>query len=184
MDRKGHAHVANRPTAKVAVLVFVAFALTLAFSGTAFAHNQDSASIDCATVSGAFSQFGAADHPIVWHVAVDGGGYQSVPTAESPPGFVGSGTATAGISSLTAPIGTGGASVRAYAQWPGGQSAVTAAHLGPCSAPPPTTTPTPPTTGDSPPPIAVVVHPAPVVFAPIPLAPVPTPVVVTPSTAG
>ncbi len=182
--------MANRPTAKVAVLVFVALALTLAFSGAAFAHNQDSASLDCATVSGAFSQFGAADHPIVWHVAVDGGGFQSVPTTESPPGFVGAGSATAGISSRTATIGAGGGTVQAFAQWPGGQSATTTAHLGPCNPPPttPTTTPTPPTTGGAPPPapppIAVVVHPAPVVFAPIPLAPVPTPVVVTPSTTG
>ena len=105
--------MANRPTAKVAVLVLVAFALTIAFAGTAFAHNQDSASLSCATVTGTFSQFGGGDHPIVWHVAVDGHAYQAVATAESPHDFVGNGTATADIATLTKALGpAGGIGVR------------------------------------------------------------------------
>jgi hypothetical protein len=179
--------VANRPTAKVAVLVLVAFALTIAFAGTAFAHNQDSAALSCATVTGTFSQFGSGDHPIVWHVAVDGSAYQTVATAESPPGFVGNGTATANIAALTQAIGPAGGTVASYAEWPGGRSATITADVT-CDTPPPTTSP-PPTTPHGPPgppvapPIGVIVSPAPTAFAP-PIATVAVPVVATPATTG
>jgi hypothetical protein len=184
--------VVNRPTAKVAVLVLVAFALTIAFAGTAFAHHQDSASLNCATVTGTFSQFGSGDHPIVWHVALDGHAYQAVATAESPPGFVGNGTATAGIATLTKALGPAGGSVSAYADWPGGRSPTITAQVT-CDAPPPTTSPpptSPPPTSPhgppgppAPPPIGVIVSPAPTAFAP-PTATVAVPVVATPATTG
>jgi hypothetical protein len=180
--------VVNRPAVKVGVLVLVAFALTLAFAGTAFAHNQDSASISCSSVSGSFTQFGATDHPIVWHVSVAGGAFQAIASVESPPGFVGSGTATANIATLTDAIGPAGSAVSYYADWPGGRSPTSTAQLANCGgppAPPPTTAPPgpPPTPQPGPPAIPVVVHPAPVVFAP-PIATVAIPVVATPATAG
>jgi hypothetical protein len=181
--------VVNRPPVKVGVLVLVAFALTLAFAGTAFAHNQESSTVSCDSVSGSFTQFAASDHPIVWHVSVDGGAFQAVATTESPAGFVGSGTASAGIATLTKAIGPSGGNVSYYAAWPGGQTGTTTAHLSTCDTPPttPPTTPPPtsppPTSPHAPPPIAVVVHPAPVAFAP-PIATVAVPVVATPATAG
>jgi hypothetical protein len=168
--------VANRPGAGVAVIVFVAFALTLAFAGTAVAHTQNADSVSCSTVTGSFAQFSAGDHPIVWNVAINGGAYQTVTTTESPAGFVGAGTASADISALTKVFDGSGGTVSMYAQWPGGQSAASTVHLDSCGTPPttPPTTPTPPTTsGPSPrPPIVVVVSPAPVAFAPAPAAPV------------
>ena len=175
--------------AKVAVVVLVAFALALAFTGTALAHNQDSASATCTSVSGTFSQFGSADHPIVWHVAVDGGAFRAVATTEHPASFVGTGTATAGIAALTTAFGPAGGSVTFYATWPGGQSATTTVHLPECDAPP--TTVPPPTTAPPPSPpgppavpaVPVVVHPAPVVFAPT-VATAAVPVVAVPATAG
>ena len=169
--------MANRPVAKVAVIVFVAFALTLAFAGTAVAHTQNADSVSCSTVTGSFAQFSAADHPIVWNVAVNGGAFQTVTTKETPAGFVGAGTASADISALTKVFDGRGGTLSVYAQWPGGQSATSTVHLDACGTPPttpPPTTPPPPTTsGPSPrPPIAVVVSPAPVAFAPAPAAPV------------
>jgi hypothetical protein len=198
--------VVDRSTAKVALVVLVAYAFTLAFAGAAFAHNQDSASGSCTEVSGTFSQFAAGDHPIVWHVSVNGGAFQTVPTSESPPGFVGTGTATAGISALTASIGTAAApdastpvagaetptgTVAFFATWPGGQSATTSMLLSACAQSPPTTT-TPPTTAPptttSPPPtipdIPVLVKNTPVVFSPPVTATVAVPVVATPATTG
>ena len=176
--------------AKVGVLVLVAFALTLAFAGTAFAHYQQSATVSCSTVSGTFSAFGAADHPIVWHVAVDGAAFQSVATTEHPAGFVGTGTASGDVTALTKTIGPAGATVSYYATWPGGRSATQSGHLSSCDAPPvpPTTSPPPtsppaPPAPPGPPAIPVVVHPAPVAFAP-PTATVAVPVVAVPATAG
>jgi hypothetical protein len=181
--------VVNRPPVKVGVLVLVAFALTLAFAGTAFAHDQQSASISCSSVSGSFTQFGATDHPVVWHVSVAGGAFQTVATVESPLGFVGSGTATGNVTALTQAIGPAGSSVSFYADWPGGRSPTSTAQVSNCGgppAPPPTTAPPappPPTSPPGPPAIPVVVHPAPVAFAP-PIATVAVPVVATPATAG
>jgi hypothetical protein len=174
--------------AKVGVLVLVAFALTLAFAGTAFAHYQQSAIVSCSTVSGTFTAFGAADHPIVWHVAVDGGAFQAVATTEHPAGFVGTGTASGDVTALTKAIGPAGATVSFYATWPGGRSATQSTRLSSCDAPPapPTTTSPPPTSPPAPPgppAIPVVVHPTPVVFAP-PAATVAVPVVAVPATAG
>jgi hypothetical protein len=169
---------------KVGILVLAAFALSLAFAGTAFAHNEDSASINCSSVSGSFTQFGATDHPIVWHVSVAGGAFQAVATVESPPGFVGSGTASGDVATLTQAIGPAGSAVSYYANWPGGQSPTSTAQLANCGGPP---APPPTTSPPGPPAIPVLVHPAPVAFAP-PLAPpiatVAVPVVVTPATAG
>ena len=108
--------MANRPGAKVAVIVFVAFALTLAFAGTAVAHTQNADSVSCSTVTGSFAQFSAGDHPIVWNVAVNGGAYQTVTTTESPAGFVGAGTASADISALTKVFDGSGGTVSAYAR--------------------------------------------------------------------
>jgi hypothetical protein len=172
--------VLNRHSAKLGVLVFVAFALTLAFAGTAFAHNQESSTVGCASVSGTFTQFAASDHPIVWHVAVDGGAFQAVGTTETPAGFVGTGTASASIATLTKAIPQSGGTVSYFAAWPGGQSTTTAAHLSACDTPPTTPATTSP---PGPPAIPVLVHPAPVVFAP-PVATVAVPVVATPATTG
>lgn len=174
--------------AKVGVFVLVAFALTLAFAGTAFAHYEQSGTVDCSTVSGTFTQFGSADHPIVWHVAVDGGAFQAVATTEHPVGFVGTGSATADISGLTKAIGPAGGTVSSFATWPGGGSATQTAHLAMCHAPPvppPTTSPPapPPSSPSGPPGIPILVHPAPVAFAP-PIATVAVPVVAVPATAG
>lgn len=183
---------------KVGVFVLVAFALTLAFAGTAFAHFEQSATISCSTVTGSFTEFGSGDHPIVWHVSVGGGAFQTVATTEQPPGFVGTGTATGDVTALTKAIGPAGATVSYYATWPGGQSATTTTQLADCGSPPapppttspPTTTSPPPTTSPPAPPgppgppvIPIEVHPAPVAFAP-PTATVAVPVVAVPATAG
>jgi hypothetical protein len=94
-------------------------------------------------VSATFTDFGASDHPIVWHAQVGGGPSQTVATTESPPGFVGSGVASADITALTDQLNGSTATVSVFATWPGGQSATTSAQLT-CGTP--RVSPTAPTT--------------------------------------
>ena len=155
------------------MIVFVAFALTLAFAGTAVAHTQNRRSVDCSTVSGSFAQFGAGDHPIVWHVAVNGGAYQTVATTETPAGFVGAGTAIGGHRGADRRSSTAAAGRSACT--PSGPAV--SRRRRPCTSRPATAT-AHDATDDRPPPrrsrrrprppIVVVVSPAPVAFAPVP----------------
>ena len=93
-------------------------------AGPASGHTLSSATITCSAVSGTFDGFNSASsHPIVWHIAVGAGSFQEVTTTESPPNFVGSGTATADISALTDQLHAASATVKAFATWPTGQSA-------------------------------------------------------------
>jgi hypothetical protein len=79
-------------------------------------------------------------------VSVNGGAFQAMPTTETPPGFIGSGTATADISSLTSGFGGQSVTVKAFATWTG-HTSPTLTESVTCAAPPTTTpTTTPPTT--------------------------------------
>jgi hypothetical protein len=135
-------------------LVYLAFGAAVAvatlavLAGPASGHEFSGATITCNGVSGAFHDFGASDHPVTWHVKVGTGSFQAVATAESPPNFTGSGTATADISTMTAELHGSSATVQAFATWPSGQSATTSAvltcgtpELAPVSAPPSTAPP-------------------------------------------
>jgi hypothetical protein len=116
-------------------------------AGSASGHSLSGATITCDAVTGTFHDFTAGDHPIVWHVKVADGSFTDVSTVESPPAFVGSGTATADISALTSTLQGTSATVQAFATWSTGQSATTSADLT-CGTPEvsPATTPTTPTT--------------------------------------
>jgi hypothetical protein len=98
-------------------------------AGPASGHGISGATLTCAQVSGTFHDFGPSDHPIVWHVTVSPGSSQAVATTESPPDFVGSGTASADISAMTGQLHGAAATVRAFATWPGGQSSTTSVVL-------------------------------------------------------
>jgi hypothetical protein len=112
-------------------LVYLAFGVALAgaavalLAGPASGHELSGATITCNEVSGAFHDFGPSDHPVVWHVEVGANGFETMTTTESPSNFVGSGTATADIATITAELHGSSATVQAFATWPGGQSATT-----------------------------------------------------------
>jgi hypothetical protein len=116
-------------------LLYLGFGVALAsatvafLAGPASGHQLSGATISCDEVSGTFHDFGASEHPLVWHVRVGPGSFQAVSTAESPPNFVGSGTATANISAMTTDLHGSSATVNAFATWPGGQSATTSATV-------------------------------------------------------
>ncbi|HZP30850.1 MAG TPA: hypothetical protein VFC99_18015 [Acidimicrobiia bacterium] len=112
----------------VAAAVFTG-AVVAMVAGAASGHELDRTSITCTTVSGTFHDFGAHDHPIVWHVKLGAGASATVATTETPAAFVGAGTASADIAALTATLDGATATVTAYATWPGGQSAATTASV-------------------------------------------------------
>jgi hypothetical protein len=112
-----------------AAVAAFAIILVVMLASPAVGHESSAMSITCSTVSGTFDHFTAGNHPIVWHVHVGAGATQTVATTETPPAFVGSGSATAGISAVTAQLNGTPATVRAFATWPGGQSATQAAEL-------------------------------------------------------
>src|SRR5689334_20092304 len=85
----------------IVCVLATALAGVLLIVGSASANNLTGTTITCTEVSGTFVDFVKVDHPIVWHVSVNGGAFQALPTTETPPGFIGSGTASADISSLT-----------------------------------------------------------------------------------
>ena len=107
-----------------ATTVFTATVIAMV-AGPAAAHQLDHAQITCTSVSGSFQDFGPQDHPIVWHVQVGTGAPQTVSTVESPPAFLGTGMATADITTLTNQLNGATATVSAFATWPGGQSTTT-----------------------------------------------------------
>ena len=175
------------------VLAVVATAVLVA--GPAAAHTGQAVTADCATVRATFADFGLGDHPISFEVSVRGGPFVSVAAIQSPPNFVGTGTATADISSLTSVLQGAPGEVAVFASWPGGQTATVTFTLT-CgesptpptttappttTSPPPTTTTSPPTTAEIPPPRTVPPPVERVVFeAPVPAVPVAAP----PATAG
>ncbi len=114
---------------RVAVAVTIAAGVPALLAGPASGHDLSASALTCTEVSGTFHDFTAGEHPIVWHVQVAGGAYQSVATTESPAAFVGSGSATADITTLTSVLNGTTATVRAYAAWPGGQSATQSVDL-------------------------------------------------------
>jgi hypothetical protein len=118
-----------RTFARLAVGVAIAAGAVPLLAGPASGHELSGATVTCTQVSGTFHDFGASDHPIVWHVQVGAGSSQAVATAESPPNFVGSGTATADISAMTGQLHGASATVQAFATWPGGQSTMSSAVL-------------------------------------------------------
>ena len=120
-----------------------AIALTGAFLivGSASANEIAGTTITCSEVSGNFIEFVQTDHPIVWHVSINGGPFQTVPTTETPTNFNGSGTATADISSLTSGFAGQSITVAAFATWTGHTSA-TVTETVTCDAPPSSTTTT------------------------------------------
>jgi len=148
----------------IAVALFTTFLLV----GPASANVITDSSITCTTVSGKFIEFVTADHPIVWHVKVGDGNFQTVTTTETPPGFIGSGTASADISSLTSGFAGQTITIQAFAQWATGKSSTITDQVT-CDSPPSTTTTTTTTTTTVPvivggeivtAPTAVVVEPA------------------------
>jgi hypothetical protein len=131
------------------VCVFaLAVTTTFLLVGSASANDLKGTTITCTEVSGSFVEFVAVDHPIVWHVKVNDGQFQAVPTTETPPGFIGAGTASADISSLTSGFAGQEITVQAFATWTGHQSQ-TVTETVTCDSPPSSTTTTtapPPTT--------------------------------------
>ena len=135
---------------KIITLVCVlAVAVTSAFLlvGSASANDLKGTTITCTEVSGSFTDFVKVDHPIVWHVKINDGAFQTMPTTETPPGFIGSGTASADISSLTSGFAGQSITVQAFATWTANQSQ-TVTETVTCDSPPSSTTTTapPPTT--------------------------------------
>jgi hypothetical protein len=124
---------------RLAVGLALVGALVPLLSGSASGHEVNGTSLSCAQVTGTFQDFTAGDHPIVWNVQIGNGAPQPVATVEAPPGFVGTGTATAAISTLTDQLNGATATVQAFATWPGGQSATLSAQLM-CGSPPAVTT--------------------------------------------
>ena len=114
---------------RLAVSTAIAAGVLALLAGSASGHQLTGTTITCSTVSGHFTDFGLADHPIVWHIQVDTGGTQAVPATETPAAFVGSGTASADITSVTDQLLGTTATVHAFATWPGGQSATTSATV-------------------------------------------------------
>ncbi len=108
------------------------------------ANELKAVTINCTEVSGSFIDFVPVDHPIVWHVRVGNGAFQALPTTETPPGFIGSGTASADISALTSNLNGATVTVEAFATWVAHTSATTSESVTCGTAP--TTTTAPPTT--------------------------------------
>ncbi len=178
----------------ITVLVLIVSSVVV-LAGTAGAHTGQVISGDCAQVSATFSDFAATDHPISFQVSVGGGPFQTVAAVESPPNFVGAGTATGDISSLTAVLPGSSGSVAVFAEWSGGRTGTATFTVTCGTPPPPTTTPppstTPPTT-TSPPPTPPPSPPPPTATPPSPPIqtvsvqppPAATPLPVNPATAG
>jgi hypothetical protein len=181
----------------ITVLVLIVSSVVV-LAGTAGAHSGQVISGDCAQVSASFSDFAAADHPISFQVSVGGAPFQTVAAVESPPNFVGAGTATADISSLTAVLQGSSGSVAVFAEWSAGQTD-TATYTVTCGTPPPppttppTTQPPPTTTTPPPPPPPTTTPPPPPTTTPpsppiqtVSVQPPPpaTPLPVNPATAG
>ena len=118
-----------RNVIRIAATTALAVAVAAMVAGPAAGHQLDQAQISCASVSGAFHDFGAHDHPIVWHVQVGAGAPETVAAVETPHAFGGTGTATADISGLTNQLNGSTALVTAFATWPGGQSTTTSATV-------------------------------------------------------
>ena len=114
---------------RMAATAGLAVAVVGMVAGPASGHQLDRAQITCAIVSGTFHDFGVHDHPIVWQVQIGNSAAQTVATLETPHAFVGSGSASADISTLTGQLAGTTATVQAFATWPGGQSATTSASL-------------------------------------------------------
>ena len=131
---------------RVAVGVAVTAGLIPLLASAASGHQPSTPTVACASVSATFTDFGASDRPIVWHVQVGGGPSQTVATTESPPGFVGSGAASADIAALTDQLNGSTATVSVFATWPGGQSATTSTQLTCGTSPASPTAPTTSTT--------------------------------------
>jgi hypothetical protein len=134
--------------ARIFTLVCVlaaALAGALLLVGSASANDITGTTITCTEVSGSFVAFVKVDHPIVWHVSVNGGAFQTLPTTETPPGFIGAGTASADISSLTSGFGGQSVTVQAFATWTA-HTSPTVSETVTCDAPPSSTTTTTTTT--------------------------------------
>ena len=185
----------RRSLLAISVLVLIVSSVVV-FAGTAGAHTGQVISADCAQANASFSDFAATDHPISFQVSVLGAPPQSVAAVESPPNFVGTGTATADISSLTAVLKGSSGSVAVFAEWSAGRTD-TATVTVTCGTPPPPSTNTPPPSTTPPPPSTTPPSPPPPSTTPPPTAPpsppiqtvaaVPppaTPVPVNPATAG
>ena len=114
---------------RLAVGIALAAGTLLILAGPVSGHEATGTTITCSQVSGTFQGFQASDHPIVWHVRVGAGSFQTVATVESPSNFVGSGSATAGISALTDQQHGTSATVQTFATWSTGQSATTSQML-------------------------------------------------------
>ena len=112
---------------RLAIAAALAAGAVSLFAGPASGHQLSGTTITCTQVSGTFHDFSPSDHPLVWHVQLGAGAFQAVATTESPPGFVGSGTATADISALTDQLHGTSATVKAFATWPQGQPATATA---------------------------------------------------------
>ena len=187
----------RRPLLAISVLVLIVSSVFL-FAGTAGAHTGEVVSADCAHASASFSDFAATDHPISFQVSVLGGPFQNVAAVESPPNFVGVGTATADISSLTGVLQGSSGSIAVFAEWSAGRT-VTATVTVTCGTPPPpsTTTPPPPPPPSTttppppapppppgPPPPTTTTPPSPPIQTVSVVPPPATPLPVNPATAG
>ena len=113
--------------------------------GSASANDLKGTTITCTEVSGSFVDFVKIDHPIVWHVKINDGAFQALPTTETPPGFIGSGTALRTSPRLTSGFAGQSVTVQAFATWTAHQSQ-TITETVTCEGPPTTTTTAPPTT--------------------------------------
>jgi hypothetical protein len=164
-------------------VIMVILASFFVWAGTAVAHEGEVVSADCSSVSGSFVDFAADDHPISFAVSIAGGPFQTVAAVESPPGFVGAGTASADISSLTATLEGKTGTLAVYAFWDHGQTdaaqyTVTCGDAPPPTTVPPTTVPPTTTTTTPPPPMLEPLGP------PSPPPPPPVAVQTAPLTTG
>ena len=149
----------RRSLLAISVLVLIVSSVFV-FAGTAGAHTGQVISADCAQANASFSDFAATDHPISFQVSVLGGPSQSVVAVESPPNFVGAGTATADISSLTAVLHGSSGTIAVFAEWSAGRTD-TASLTVTCGTPPPPSTTTPPPSTTTPPPPSTTTPPPP-----------------------
>jgi hypothetical protein len=145
----------------------LAVGLVPLLAGSASGHSLSGTEITCSTVSGTFNDFTAADHPIVWHVKVGDGSFATATTTESPAAFVGTGVASANVTSMTDTLQGKSATVQVFATWSTGQSDTTSATLtcgtavSPITAAPPVTAVQPQVSaGEATAPAARVVAPA------------------------
>jgi hypothetical protein len=156
-----------------AVATAASIATIVAVALPAEAHPITGFSLTCDTVFATLTTDTPSIHPVTWNVKVGNGGFQKVPTTETPIGSPGQDvtTVSANIARLTEGLAGQTAHVQAFISWaaqPTGEQTFSKSLT--CGTPP--TTAAPPTVGNT----GVQVSPAEISVAPTPngaLAPIP-----------